>query len=118
MDVEQTKSWIEAGRLDEVESAWMEALEREEAPEEMAGVLEALVEADQLDAAETLGWALLEQRCEDRDVDEAAATARAVVSAVPVSDELRGQAGEVCLTDRLPLYPGGWRPQGVGDGSG
>lgn len=95
MDIEQTKSWIDAGRLDEVESAWMEALERGEAPEEMAGVLDALVEADQLDAAETLGWALLEQRCEDRDVDEAAATARAVVSAVPVSDELRAQAGEV-----------------------
>lgn len=73
----------------------MEAVEQGCPLMELASVLEALVAAEQLDAAETLGWMLLGERAGQLPPEQALDVAKAVVSAVPVSDELRGQAAEI-----------------------
>ena len=85
---------IAAGQIEELEAAWMMAVEEGLAGQELAGVLEALVMAGQLDTAETLGWALLEERGAQFQGPEQLALAQTVVSAVPISDELRSQAGQ------------------------
>lgn len=102
MDPGQIQEHITAGEFDAVETAWLEAVEEGASPAELAGVLEALVEAGQMDLAETLGWACLAERAQgqgagsdDRALTTALETAREFVSAVPVSDELRAQAAEL-----------------------
>lgn len=97
MNVERMNELIAAGEIDAVESAWMQAVEQNAPIEVLAKVLAALVDAEHLDAAETMGWALLAERIEEHPGDPLAVlgVARAVVSAVPISDELRGQAAEL-----------------------
>lgn len=96
MNTQELKAMIDAGDLDSLETAWMEAVEAGTAAEELSEVLEKLVEAGGLNAAETLGWALLAERAEKLSPDRALAEAEAIVTAVAESDELRAQAGEVC----------------------
>jgi len=94
MNLEQINDWIAEGEFDEIESAWMAAAEAEGVfpPEDAAKVLEALVAADQADRAETLGWALLEERAERLAQAERLELAKAMAQAVPLSAELRQQA--------------------------
>ena len=95
MNADQMKEMIDAGQLEAVEAAWMQAIEEKQPLDAMANVLEALVKAEHLDTAETLGWALLAERTEQLSAEQALEVARAVVSAVAVSDELRGQAADL-----------------------
>ena len=95
MNVEQIKEWIAAGELSAVESAWLEGVEAKAPLSEMVAVLEALVAAEKLDAAETCAAMLLEERIGQSPPNEALEVARAVVTAVPSSDQLRDQAGEL-----------------------
>jgi transcription elongation GreA/GreB family factor len=84
---------IEAGRSDELESAWMAAAEADAiAPDDAAAVLSRLVEADREEAAETLGWALLAECKEHAPPDRLLALSKAAATAVPVSAELRQEA--------------------------
>ncbi|MGC9453738.1 MAG: GreA/GreB family elongation factor [Phycisphaerae bacterium] len=95
MNIEDLKALTEAGDADALETAWMEAVEEGTPGEQLAPVLEKLVEAGELNTAETLGWALLAERAEKLSDERALEEAEAVVTAVPESDELRAQAGEV-----------------------
>lgn len=93
MDVPQMKEWIAAGEFGPVEEAWVAAAEADApvAPDEAADVLAALVEAEQYDLAETLGWALLEEAKERLPLPERLELAKALALAVPDSGELRDQ---------------------------
>ncbi len=95
MEPDDMKSLVEAGDLDALETAWMEAVEEGRSAEELAGVLEKLVAAGELNTAETLGWALLAERGEKLSAERMLPEAEAVVTAVAESDELRAQAGEI-----------------------
>ncbi|MFW6065610.1 MAG: GreA/GreB family elongation factor [Planctomycetota bacterium] len=95
MNIEDLKALAESGDADALETEWMEAMEADTPAEELAPVLKKLVEADELNTAETLGWALLAERAEKLPDERALDEAEAVVTAVPKSDELRAQAGEV-----------------------
>jgi len=98
MNTENMKELVEAAEWAELESAWLEAIDADAPREGMGAILEALVEADKLDLAETLAWTLLEYRLEQGPPAEALEAARTVVSAVPVSDQLRTQAAELYRT--------------------
>lgn len=95
MNAQEMKELIAEGKFSQLESAWMQATEESRPLAEMIGVLEALVTAGKGDQAETLGWALLAQRVEQLPPLEALPIARAIVAAVPDSDELRSLAGEL-----------------------
>jgi transcription elongation factor GreA len=95
MEPDEMTSLAASGELDALETAWMEAVEAGTPAHELAPVLEQLVETGELNAAETLGWALLAERSEKLSAADALPAAEAVVSAVPESDELRAQAGEL-----------------------
>jgi transcription elongation GreA/GreB family factor len=95
MNSEQMKYLIENGKLDQLESAWMQAIEENCPLAEMASVLELLVVKLQLNMAEVLGWTLVAQRLEALPPPEALAVAKAVVLAVPDSDELRTEAANL-----------------------
>ncbi len=101
MNVEQMNEWIAAGLLDEIETAWLEAMETADGTDigaeagESAEVLKSLVEAGHADAAETLAWTYLADRIDRFEPADALQVARAVVSAVPASDELRSQAAQL-----------------------
>ena len=98
MSIENMKDLLETGEWAKLESAWLEALDADPPREEMGAILEALVEADKPDLAETLAWMLLEHRLEQRPPSEALDVARTVVSAVPASTELRSQAAALYRT--------------------
>jgi transcription elongation GreA/GreB family factor len=95
MNLEQIKVWIAAGDVSSVESAWLEAMEAQAPAPELAAVLDSLVAAGQLNAAETCAVMLLEDRLGRLGPDDALELAKAVVSAVPPSDQLRSVAGEL-----------------------
>ena len=95
MNAQEMRELIETAQWDELESAWMDAIEAGTPAEDLAAVLEALAAADKLDLAETLGWMLLEDRAERHGPAEALEVAKAVVSAVAISDELRTRAAEL-----------------------
>jgi len=86
---------IRAEQLEHVESQWVAAVEADMPIKGLVSVLEALVAAEQLDLAETLGWELLAERTEQLSGEALLEVAREVVSAVADSDELRGQAAEL-----------------------
>jgi len=94
MDVEQIKEWLAAGEVDAIEEAWMAAAEGDApvAPEQAGAVLTALVEAEQDDLADTLGWAMLEDRKDRMGPEQRLALAKGLSLAVPLSAELRQQA--------------------------
>ncbi len=98
MNVEQINEWIEAGDLAAVESAWLDVMTEDPEPEQVAAVLEALNAADQLDMSEMLGVMLLEERASGLPPERTTALTRAMVSAVPESDELRSRAAEAMRT--------------------
>jgi transcription elongation factor GreA len=75
-----------------LETTWLEAIEAKVPASEMAKVLEALV-PEHLDMAEALAALLLEEQ-PGSPVEELA-TAKAIVAAVPVSDELRAKAAKL-----------------------
>ncbi|MFA6134950.1 MAG: GreA/GreB family elongation factor [Phycisphaerae bacterium] len=95
MNVDQMKELVAARQWQSLEGAWLEAVEQKAPAPPLAGVLEALVAADQLNTAETLAWTLLAERTAQLPPEEALEVAKAVVTAVPVSDELRSQAAEL-----------------------
>jgi transcription elongation GreA/GreB family factor len=95
MNAQEMKELVAEGKFSQLESAWMQAVEESMPLAEMVSVLEALVAAGKLDQAETLGWALLAQRAEQLPPLEALPVARAVIAAVPDSDELRSLGGEL-----------------------
>ena len=97
MDLEQIKQWLADGELGAVEEAWMAAAEADApvAPDEAAEVLAALVAAEQDDLADTLGWAMLEERKERIGDEMRLELATALAQTVPLSGELRQQALEV-----------------------
>ncbi len=86
---------IETDELESMESQWVAAVEADLPLADLVKVLEALVAAEHLDLAETLGWELLAERTEQLAGDALLDVAREVVSAVSVSDQLRGQAAEL-----------------------
>lgn len=75
-----------------METAWLEAIEAKVPATDMAKVLEALA-ADHLDMAEALATLLLEEQ-PGTPVEELA-TAKAVIAAVPISDELRAKTAKL-----------------------
>ena len=95
MNVEQMIRMIADKQLGTLETAWLEAIETKVPPAEMAKILEALV-AEHLDLAEALATLLLEEQ--SGPPAETLATAKAVVAAVPVSDELRAKAAKLYET--------------------
>ncbi len=95
MSVKELLQSIEEGRMDTVESAWVQAVEADVPIEELATVLAALVKAEHLDTAETLGWEVLAERSEQLEGAALVKVARAVVTAVAISDQLRNQAMEI-----------------------
>lgn len=90
------KEWIAAGQFDEVESAWMAAAESKAGiPTSQAGeIFTALVEAEKADLADTLGWALLEERKEIEPAERRLDLAKTMAMAAPASKDLRGHAEE------------------------
>ena len=64
MNVEQLKEIAASGNIQALEGAWLEAMTENAPASEMAAVLEALVAAERLDSAETLGWMLLAEKIE------------------------------------------------------
>ena len=86
---------IEAGQMEALEAAWIQAVEEGLALAGLAEVLAALSAAGELDAAETLGWELLAERTQQLAGAELLEVAKAVISAVPDSDELRSQAEQL-----------------------
>jgi len=95
MNVEQLKEIAASGNIQALEGAWLEAMTENAPASEMAAVLEALVAAERLDSAETLGWMLLAEKIEKAPPVEALEAAKLVVAAVPISDQLRHQAAEL-----------------------
>jgi len=95
MTADEMKALIAEEAWDELETAWVEAVEAGADAAELAGVLSALVGADRLDSAETLGWMLLTDRAEKLPPAQALAAARAVVAAVADSDELRTETARL-----------------------
>ena len=85
MNVDQMKELVAARQWQSLEGAWLEAVEQKAPAAPMAGVLEALVAADQLNTAETLAWTLLAERTTQLPPEEALEVAKAVVTAVPAS---------------------------------
>ncbi len=98
MNVEQMRQMIAAGDWKALESAWMQAAGEGAKPAELASVLEAAVAAGQAEAAQTMAWALLAERAEAAGAKppaELLELARALLTAVPPSDELRTQAADL-----------------------
>ncbi len=95
MTLENMLAMVAAGQIQELEAAWIAAVEAGLPQEDLARVLEALVAGGHLDTGETLGWALLEDRGGQLTADKQISLAQAIVAAVPVSDELRTQAAEI-----------------------
>ena len=94
MNVDNMLAMIAAGQVQELEAAWMAAVEAGLPPEDLARVLEALVAGGHLNTAETLGWALMEERGEGLSPQEQISLVQVIVTAVQVSDQLRGQAAQ------------------------
>lgn len=94
MNVEKMKSLLGRGAFAEAESAWMEAVESSVPPEDVLETLQAFVEAGKTEAAETLGWALLEQSA-SLEPAEVLPLAKAALLAVPSSEELRKHTAEL-----------------------
>ena len=94
MDVNQIKEWISAGQIDEVEKAWIAAAESDGgiSAKQAGEVFAALVEAKKDDLADTLGWALLEERRGLDTLAQRLELAKVMAMAVPVSGDLRQQA--------------------------
>ncbi|NQU74745.1 MAG: GreA/GreB family elongation factor [Planctomycetes bacterium] len=95
MNIEAMMSMVEAGQMEQLEAAWIQAVDEHLAPASLCEVLTALVTADQLDTAETLGWELLAERAEQLAGEPLLSLAKSVVCCVPASDQLRSQAGHV-----------------------
>jgi transcription elongation GreA/GreB family factor len=95
MKLEQMLEMVSLSQVQELEAAWIVAIEEGMAQEDLGRVLEALVAAGQLNSAETLGWALLEDRGSSLAGEKLLSLAQAVVTAVQVSDELRSQAAQL-----------------------
>ena len=97
MDVNQIKEWISAGQIDEVEKAWIAAAESDGgiSAKQAGEVFAALVEATKDDLADTLGWALLEERRGLDTLAQRLELAKVMAMAVPVSGDLRQQALEL-----------------------
>jgi len=91
MDLDQIKAHLAAGEADAAEAAWMQAADAGEPAEDLAPALEAMVAAGAAEMAEVLAWTLLTARAEQSPPAEALAVAKAVLAAVPDSDELRAE---------------------------
>lgn len=104
MTLENMLAMVAAGQIQELEAAWILAVEEGMPQEDLGRVLEALVVAGHLDAAETLGWALLEDRGSQLKGRHLLSLAQAVVAAVQVSDQLRSQAAEL-YRQHYPDHP-------------
>ena len=96
MNVQQMVGWIEEGSLNQLESAWMQAIEGRRPIDtiECERVLKALVAAGQAETADTLGWALLTERVETLPRRQANELLFAVASGVPDGKECRSSATE------------------------
>ena len=95
MNVDDIKGRIAEGNLDAVEDAWMAAIEADAPLSEMRQVLDALVSAEQTDAAVTLAWMLLSDAVERRTTEEALDVGRAILPAVAGNRELRDTAADL-----------------------
>jgi transcription elongation GreA/GreB family factor len=95
MNVQQMKGIIAAKDFTSLDTAWLQAMEEKAPSADMAATLEAVVQAGQLDMAEALGYALLGERQQQFAPAEMLELARAVVTAVPDSDQLRAAAGNL-----------------------
>lgn len=99
MTVEQLIQMINSKQTDALEAAWTQAVEEDLSLADLGKALETLVKTDRLNLAETLGQALLTQRTEQLagpdKAKELLEVAKAVVSGVAASDELRAQAGNI-----------------------
>jgi len=89
---------VAAANWAKLQSAWLAAIDAEVSHEDMGAILNAVVEAGQLDLAEMLASILLEDSLERGPADGALHAARIVVSAVPASGEFRSQAAELFRT--------------------
>lgn len=105
MNAIQLKQMIADKQLKMLESAWMEAVEENIPAAEFAAPLEALVKSDNLDLAETLAMFLLDDRMKKRTPAEALEAAKAAVSAIPLSDELRTRASGLYRTVYSQVAP-------------
>jgi transcription elongation GreA/GreB family factor len=94
MNIKRIKDCIGRGAWKEAENVWMSAVEDNPRPEAVREVLEAFVEADQAETAETLGWSLLDAHS-DAAPEESVKLAMAALLAVPDSEELRKQTAEL-----------------------
>lgn len=97
MDANPFKELIAAGDMAGVETAWMQIAEGTEpvAPAIAREVVEALASAGQAELAETLGWALLEERRGRTPSAEALGLAKAMAQAVPGGREIRQQLADL-----------------------
>ena len=95
MEAQDMLNMIAEGQMEALEAAWIQAVEQNLPLANLAAVLEALVAAEQLDTAEMFGWELLAERSEQLSGQELLEVARAAVSAVETSDQLRNQAAEI-----------------------
>ena len=97
MDLQAVKEWIAAGDIPSVESAWLEALGEKAPTPDLVAVVEALAAAGRAETAETLAWMFLEERT-DLAPPEVLEAAKALLSALPNSTELRRRCAELCRT--------------------
>ncbi|MFW6153940.1 MAG: GreA/GreB family elongation factor [Planctomycetota bacterium] len=106
MDVKQMIALVEAGELDALETEWLGVIEAEAPAEDVGAVLAALVQADQLDTAETFAVMLLEDRKARVTPEALLPLVKAAASAVPMSDRLRAEAAELyrALHGDHPLF--------------
>jgi transcription elongation GreA/GreB family factor len=89
MNATQMKELIAASKIDQLESAWIEAVSSAIGHEELSDVLGALVASGRQEEAQTLAMILLEERSAHMPPGEAIKVARSVLLAVPGSGQLR-----------------------------
>ena len=95
MNRQRIDEMIAASKFSAVEDAWMNAAQEGVPPRELASVLEALVAASQAELAQTLAWAFLAEKAESLEPAKMLELAKALVLAVPQSDDLRKQTADL-----------------------
>ncbi|MFP4356607.1 MAG: GreA/GreB family elongation factor [Phycisphaerae bacterium] len=95
MNVRELKRAAATGQVNMVESAWMDALSSRIDPQGANEILSVLVEKGRTDTAETLASLAMEETAGKLDDKQRLELAKALLLAVPSSDELRQTTAEL-----------------------
>lgn len=95
MNVQQMKDLVRSGNVNALENGMLDAASQGMPPEQLGEVLEGLVATSKKDEAATLAWAIMADRGEALPPADALIMAKALLLAVPNSQELRQQTVEL-----------------------